>query len=215
MENTALSVLIIDDSPDDAELPVKQLRAAGFRLKTQRVYNIAGMEAALLKDTWDLVLSEYSLLQFSAQMALETLKRRNIDSPLIVVTRSISDEDFGAVMAAGARDVIRKNDTGRLVPAVRRELAVANTVRQLEVAQSEVGDMESQHKAIVTGTQEAVCYCHEGMHIEANNAYLSMFGYNNLEDLEVIPVLNLISKADQKKFKDALRKTAKGKTLDG
>ena len=215
MDSTALSVLIIDDSPDDAELPIKQLRAAGFRLKTQRVYNIAGMEAALQKDSWDLVLSEYSLLQFSAQMAIETLKRRNIDSPLIVVTRSIGDDDFAAVMAAGARDVIRKNYTGRLVPAVRRELAVTDMMRELKTAQSSVGDMESQHKAIVTGTQEAVCYCHEGMHIEANNAYLAMFGYKSLEDLEVIPALNLIDKIDQKKFKDALRKTAKGKALAG
>lgn len=215
MDNTALSVLIIDDSPDDAELPVKQLRAAGYRLKTQRVYNPAGMEAALQKGSWDLVLSELSLLQFSAQMALDTLKRRKIHAPLIVVTRSISDDDFASIMAAGARDVVRKNYTGRLVPAVRRELAVADMIRELSTARSQVGDMEGQHKAMVSGTQEAVCYCHEGMHIEANNAYLSMFGYDTLEDLEVIPVLNLIDKTDQKKFKDALRKISKGKTLDG
>lgn len=214
MDNTALSVLIIDDSPDDAELPVKQLRAAGYRLKTQRVYNPAGMEAALQKGSWDLVLSELSLLQFSAQMALDTLKRRKIHAPLIVVTRSISDDDFASIMAAGARDVVRKNYTGRLVPAVRRELAVAGMIHELSTARSQVGDMEGQHKAMVSGTQEAVCYCHEGMHIEANNAYLSMFGYDNLEDLEVIPVLNLIDKTDQKKFKDALRKISKGKSLD-
>jgi len=214
MDNTALSVLIIDDSPDDAELPVKQLRAAGYRLKTQRVYNPAGMEAALQKNSWDLVLCELSLLQFSAHMALDTLKRRKIFAPLIVVTRSISDEDFAAIMAAGARDVVRKNYTGRLVPAVRRELVVADMLRELSSARSQVGDMQDQHKAMVTGTQEAVCYCHEGMHIEANNAYLSMFGYDNLGDLEVIPVLNLIDKSDQKKFKDALRKVSKGKTLD-
>lgn len=214
MENTALSVLIIDDSPDDAELPVQQLRAAGFRLKTQRIYNPAGMEAALQKHSWDLILSDLSLLQFSAHMALDTLKRKKVHTPLIVVTRSISDDDLASIMAAGARDVIRKNYTGRLVPAVRRELVVAGMIRELSMARSQVGDMEGQHKAMVSGTQEAVCYCHEGMHIEANNAYLSMFGYDSLENLEVIPVLNLIDKTDQKKFKEALRKISKGKTLD-
>ncbi|MFV1997633.1 MAG: EAL domain-containing protein [Acidiferrobacterales bacterium] len=214
MENTALSVLIIDDSPDDAELPVRQLRAAGFRLKTQRIYNPAGMESALQKGPWDLVLSELSLLQFSAHMALDTLKRRKVHTPLIVVTRSISDDDLASIMAAGARDVIRKNYTGRLVPAVRRELIVADMIRELSMARSQVGDMEGQHQAMVSGTQEAVCYCHEGMHIEANNAYLSMFGYDSLENLEVIPVLNLIDKTDQKKFKGALRKISKGQSLE-
>ncbi len=215
MENTALNILIIDDSPDDSELPVGQLRAAGFRLKTQRIYNLTGMEMALQKDSWDLVLSEYSLLQFSAQMALDTLKRKKIGTPLIVVTRSISDKDVASIMANGARDVVRKNEVGRLLPAVRRELAVADMKRELTMARSKVGDMEVQHKAMVSGTQEAVCYCHEGMHIEANNAYLSMFSYDSLEDLEVIPVLNLIDATDQKKFKDALRKISKGQSLNG
>ena len=211
MDNKVLSVLIIDDSPDDAELPVKELRAAGYRLKTERVYNLAGMEAALQKDKWDMVLSDFTLLQYGAQMALELLKRKKLDTPLIVITRSLSDEDFAAVTAAGARDVIRKNYTGRLVPAIRRELEVADMRRELEVARKKVQEMEAQHSAMVTGTQEAVCYCHDGMHIEANQAYLNMFGYDNLADLEIIPVLNLIAKNDQKQFKDALKKAAKGK----
>jgi len=213
MDNKVLSVLIIDDSPDDAELPVKELRAAGYRLKTERVYNLSGMESALQKDKWDLVLSDFTLLQYSAQMALELLKRKHLDIPLIVITRSLSDSDFSAVTAAGARDVIRKNYTGRLVPAIRRELEVAEMRRELEVARKKVNEMEAQHSAMVTGTQEAVCYCHEGMHIEANQAYLKMFGYDSLADLEIIPVLNLISKKNQKQFKDALKKAGKG-TLD-
>ena len=214
MENKVISILIIDDSPDDAELPVKELRAAGYRLKTERVYNLAGMEAALQKDHWDLVLSDYTLLQFSAQMAMEVLKRKQLDIPLIVITRSISDADLYTVTEAGARDVVRKNYTGRLVPAVRRELKVAEMRRELDATRKKITEMATQHSAMVTGTQEAVCYCHEGMHIEANQAYLDMFGYDNLEDLEVIPVLNLIAKNDQKKFKDALRKAAKGAKLE-
>ncbi|KPK11808.1 MAG: hypothetical protein AMJ68_04545 [Acidithiobacillales bacterium SG8_45] len=211
MENKVLSVLIVDDSPDDAELPVRELRASGYRVKTERVYNLAGMESALQKEKWDLVLSDFTLLQYSAQMALELLKRKKLDTPLIVITRSLSDEDFAAVTAAGARDVIRKNYTGRLVPAIRRELEVAEMRRELEVARKKVKEMEVQHSAMVTGTQEAVCYCHEGMHIEANQAYLNMFGYDSLADLEIIPVLNLIAKNDQKQFKDALKKAARGK----
>lgn len=214
MKNTTLNVLIIDDSPDDAELPAKQLRAGGYRLKTQRIFNQSGLEAALQKDSWDLVLSEFSLLQFGAQMALDTLKRKKLAIPFIVVTRAISDSDFATIMTAGARDVVLKNDPARLLPAVSRELDVAALKRELAVARSSVGDMEVRHKAMVSGTQESVCYCHDGMHIEANNAYLSMFGYNSLQDLEVIPVLNLIHKTDQKKFKDALRRVSKGKSLD-
>ena len=51
------------------------------------------------------------------------------------------------------------------------------------------------------------------MHIEANRAYLSMFGYDSLEDLEVIPVLDLIDSLDQKKFKDAMRIISEGRSV--
>lgn len=209
MENRHLRVLVVDDSPDDAELPIKTLRDAGYRVKSQRVYNLTGMESMLQKEPWDIVLSEYSLLQFSAQMCLDLLRRKDLDTPLLVLTRSISDRDFAEIISAGARDVIRKNYSTRLIPAIERELDVVELKRQLKAAQDKVAEMEGQNSAIVSGTQEAVCYCHDGMHIKANQAYLSLFGYTGMAELETIPVLNLIQKKDQPEFKNYLKKAAR------
>ncbi len=209
MNNKHLRVLIADDSPDDAELPIKTLRDAGYRVKSQRVYNIAGMESMLQKESWDIVLSEFSLLQFSAQMALDLLQRRKLDIPLLVVTRSISDQDFAKIISAGARDVIRKNYSTRLVPAIERELDTLELKRKLQAAQQRVAEMEEQNSAIVSGTQEAVCYCHDGMHIKANRAYQDLFGYSEMHELETIPVLNLIEPKDQTEFKICLKKAAR------
>lgn len=44
-------------------------------LKTQRVQDLAGMQAAIDKGQWDVVISEFSLPHFSAQMAHDLLKR--------------------------------------------------------------------------------------------------------------------------------------------
>lgn len=209
MENRNLRVLVVDDSPDDAELPIQTLRDAGYRVKSQRVYNLTGMESMLQKEPWDIVLSEYSLLQFSAQMCLDLLRRKNLDTPLLVLTRSISDRDFAEIVSAGARDVIRKNYSTRLIPAIERELDVVELKRQLKAAQNKVAEMEGQNSAIVSGTQEAVCYCHDGMHIKANQAYLTLFGYTGMDELETIPVLNLIQKKDQAEFKNYLKKAAR------
>ena len=214
MENKQLRVLVVDDSPDDAELPIRTLRDAGYRIKSQRVYNFAGMEAMLQKETWDIVLSEFTLLQFGAQMALDLLKRKELDTPLLVVTRSISDRDFASIIAAGARDVIRKNYSTRLVPAIERELDVVQLKRQLRAAQERVAEMEGQNSAIVSGTQEAVCYCHDGMHIKANQAYLSMFGYAGMDELETVPILNLVDRKDQGEFKNYLKKAARNQAPD-
>jgi diguanylate cyclase (GGDEF)-like protein/PAS domain S-box-containing protein len=214
MENKQLRVLVVDDSPDDAELPIRTLRDTGYRVKSQRVYNLAGMESMLQKEPWDIILSEFTLLQFGAQMALDLLKRKDLDTPLLVLTRSISDSDFANIIAAGARDVIRKNYSTRLVPAIERELDVVRLKRQLRAAQERVAEMEGQNSAIVSGTQEAVCYCHDGMHIKANRAYLSMFGYSGMDELETVPILNLVDPKNQGEFKNYLKKAARNQAPD-
>ena len=46
------------------------------------------------------------------------------------------------------------------------------------------------------------------MHIDANKSYLELFGYEDLSELEGVPVLNLIDKADHVRFKEYLRKAS-------
>ena len=60
MEKKILRLLVVDDSPDDAELAVATLRKAGFMLKHQGVPDLASMQAARDKGPWDVVRSEYT-----------------------------------------------------------------------------------------------------------------------------------------------------------
>ncbi len=209
MEKKILRVLIVDDSPDDAEGTVVAVRKGGYMLKSQRVQDLASMQVALDKGTWDLVLSESELPHFGAQMALDLLKRANLNVPLIVMTRAIADEELVKIMRAGARDVVLKSQGVRLAPAIRRELQAADDREALQAAQAKLGELEQQQRAVIEGTREALCYSQDGMHVNANRAYLALFGYSDASELEGIPVMNLIDKADHARFKEMLRKHVK------
>lgn len=206
METKILRLLIVDDSPDDAELAVASLRKAGFMLKNQRVQDLASMQAALDKGTWDVVLSEYTLPHFGAQLALDLVKRARLDIPFLVVTRNIRDQDLVKIMHNGAHDVVLKNQSARLAPAVERELHVAEERRKYQKMSLTLNEVENKNRAIIEGSREAICYCQDGMHIDANKAYLEMFGYQDMSELEGVPVLNLVVKSDHVRFKDYLRK---------
>ncbi|MHB8535223.1 MAG: putative bifunctional diguanylate cyclase/phosphodiesterase [Sulfuricaulis sp.] len=208
MEKKILRLLIVDDSPDDAELAVATLRKAGYMLKNQRVQDLASMQTALDKGGWDVVLSEYTLPHFGAQLALDLVKRSHLDAPFIVVTRNIRDHDLVKIMQNGAHDVVLKNQSARLAPAVQRELRVAEERRQLRTLSSSLNEMESKNRAIIEGSREAISYSLDGMHVDVNKAYLELFGYESLAELEGVPVLNLIDKSDHPRFKDALRKAS-------
>ncbi len=206
MDKKILRLLIVDDSPDDTELAVATLRKAGYMLKNQRVQDLASMQAALDKGNWDVVLSEYTLPHFGAQLALDLVKRAHLEIPFIVVTRNIRDTDLVKIMRNGAHDVVLKSQSARLAPVVEREIRVADERRQLRQMTSTLKESENKNRAIIEGSREAICYCQDGMHIDANKTYLEMFGYESLSELEGIPLLNLIDKSDHARFKDYLRK---------
>jgi len=208
VEKKILRLLIVDDSPDDAELAVATLRKAGYMLKNQRVQDLASMQAALEKGAWDLILAEYTLPHFGAQLALDLIKRTGLETPFIVVARSIRDTDLVKIMRNGAHDVVLKTQSARLGPVVERELRVAEERRRFREISQSLQEMETKNRAIIEGSREAICYCQDGMHIDANKAYLEMFGYENFSEIEGVPALNLIDKSDHPRFKEYFRKAS-------
>jgi signal transduction histidine kinase len=117
-----LRVLLVEDSPDDAELTIAALADGGYQPTVERVDNAAAMSAALERAPWDVVISDYTLPGFDAPSALATLQARGLDLPFIIVSGTVGDDVAVAAMKAGAHDFIVKGKLARLVPALEREL---------------------------------------------------------------------------------------------
>jgi diguanylate cyclase (GGDEF)-like protein/PAS domain S-box-containing protein len=205
VEKKILRLLIVDDSPDDAELAASALRKAHYMLKTQRVQDLPSMQSALDKGAWDVVVCETTLAHFGATMAIELLKRVQHPLPLIVFTHTIREAEVAKLMSSGALDVVRKDEAFRLGPVIERELRIAEERREWRALAQKLAELEGQHRAVVESAREAIGYCQDGMHVDANPIYLELFGYTKGE-LEGVPVMNLIDKNDQARFKEYLRK---------
>ena len=124
-----LRVLIIEDSEDDTLLLVRQLKKDGYSPFYERVDNAAGVDAALQKQTWDIVISDYVLPEFSGLEVLDRLQKKHLDIPCIIMSGRITDETAVAAMKAGARDYVMKDNIKRIGPAIGRELAEAEVRR--------------------------------------------------------------------------------------
>ncbi len=121
----ALRVLVVEDSPQDAELVVRELRRRGYEPAWQRVDTREDMQAALRNQPWDLVLADYAMPSFSAPEALALMKRTGLDVPFIIVSGTIGEEAAVESLRAGAADFMLKDKLSRLAPAVERELREA------------------------------------------------------------------------------------------
>jgi PAS domain S-box-containing protein len=117
-----LRVLMVEDSEDDALLTIRALKKGGYELAYQRIETAEAMRNALREKTWDLILCDYQLPQFSGLTAIALLKESGIDLPLIIVSGTIGEETAVECMLMGAQDYIMKDNLSRLVPAIEREL---------------------------------------------------------------------------------------------
>jgi signal transduction histidine kinase len=96
------------------------------------------MAAALKQQSWDLILCDHAMPQFSAPEALELAKKHQLDIPFIIVSGHIEEETAVAAMKAGAHDYIMKDRLARLVPAVERELREAEIRRARRRSEEEL-----------------------------------------------------------------------------
>jgi len=120
-----LRALVVEDSERDAALLVRELRRSGYDLSFERVETADAMHAALDSQTWDVVLSDYSMPRFSAPAALALVRGRNLDLPFIIISGTIGEETAVTSLRAGAHDFLIKGSLARLMPAIEREMGEA------------------------------------------------------------------------------------------
>jgi signal transduction histidine kinase len=135
MGTVPLQVLIVEDSEEDADLIVLELKRGGYEPVYRRVDNAGDMKRALEEGEWELVLSDFSMPGFSVPQALSLVQQYRDDVPFVIVSATIGEEAAVEAMKAGAHDYVLKHRLGRLVPAVQRELresAVRRERRNLE-----------------------------------------------------------------------------------
>jgi len=129
-----LSVLLVEDSEDDAELILLTFRRSGYDVASERVDTAAALAGALARREWDIALSDYSMPSLTSHKALAIVRESGQRCPFIVVSGAIGEETAAELMRTGAHDCIMKDKLSRLPPAVERELGEARMRRERENA---------------------------------------------------------------------------------
>lgn len=165
-----LRALIVEDVEQDALLAVRALRNGGFDVAFERVDTPEAMSAALEKQPWDIILSDYHMPRFSGPQALALVKERKLDLPFIIISGTVSEETAVEAIRAGAHDFMAKGKFARLIPAVERELRDA----ALRVEKSKM-----QEQLLISDRMASVGTLAAGVAHEINNPLAALMA--NLE----------------------------------
>jgi len=205
-----LSVLIVEDYEDDAELMALQLREAGFDVYHQRVETAAQMRAALAARVWDVVLSDFRVPGFGAAPALALLRESGLDIPFITVSGMIGEESAVELMKAGAHDYVMKDHPARLAPAVKREIGEARERRARRIAESSLRAAEEQFRGLVEQSIAGIYIIQDGKFAYVNRRFAEILGYEAADELVGSDPISLVAEKDRATVLEYMRKRLEG-----
>jgi len=197
--------LILEESANEAEALVSTLRNAGYAIRHKYIEDAEDLQEALESQTWDLLLAAQQTSTFPATQALSIIKKSGNDIPSIIFGHELDNATTIELLNAGATNVVSDEAREHLLLIIEREINNLRERREHRRCKSLYHESEKRNRVLIDSSRDPIAYIHEGMHIYANQSYQDIFGYEDIEDLRSIPIMDLITPDEQQGFKDVLR----------
>ena len=212
---SVLNLLVIDDDQLYAERLVALL---GSYYDNVNLGLLDDKEELLksLRQSWDvLVFGQAYDMSFTDVVGV--VQEQSIDLPTICLMNkeaaaSAQNEDgLPAVMNSTMVKAICVEQEMAVVMAICLQHESLRCRQQLKTLRHVLSEAEQRANVLIKNSKSAVAYIDQGIHIFANDPYLQLFGFEAMNDIIGIPVIDLIAGGDNvKAFKQFLRQFDKG-----
>ena len=207
-----IKVLIVEDSEDDTEFLLRELRHGDYAPEHMRVDSPRTLREALKSNEWDIILSDYYMPGFSALTALQIVHDLNVNVPFVVITGATGEDIAVEAMRAGAQDYLLKHNLRRLVSVVRRELLITKNRRNHHEKQEHITNMLNVSRQILNsiGTP-VVVFDHDEKVIHFNAACQRLTALSENDVIGTLPWEKMFVGEDPQWFKTLLIEVNTGK----
>ncbi len=172
-----LHLLMVEDSPTDAEVVALRLEEEGLDFDWVRVDTEEAFRRAVASEP-DIILCDWNLPTFSGQRALQVRGELGLDVPFIIVSGRVGEEAAIGALQQGADDYVLKDRLARLGTAIRRALEARHQRRE----HARVDDELRLAAAWFEATAEGVMVTDpNGSILAVNRAFTEITGYTELE----------------------------------
>lgn len=199
-----IRIIIIDDDFNDAEKIISAIKSGGWAVRSKRVENEADLAGRLEEHNPDIVMVTLDSESIDLERATALIREKGKFVPVIVIA---SDHTASTVeiMLQGAEDLVFKDNLEHLKLVVYRTYKSQQERKRVEDLEVSLNEAEKRCRTLLDSSRDSICYAHEGMHIYANDSYLQLFGYNDLDEIEGLPLMDLVSPDHQQTIKETLR----------
>ncbi|WP_405121367.1 response regulator [Pseudomonas petroselini] len=137
-----LKILLVEDSPHDAELTILALEASGFKVDSTLVHNHSEVERELRLAVFDVILCDYLLPGSSGAEVLTIAQQLSPETPFIFLSGIFGEQQAVEMIRMGAVDYVLKQNMKMLPKAVRRAVLEVRERRQRLKAEAALQEVE-------------------------------------------------------------------------
>lgn len=210
-----LNLLVIDDDQLYAERLVHLLESyydtinLGFLDDKEELFKA-------LRQSWDaLVFGNAYDLSFTDVVGI--VQDQDIDLPMIclmdkaVAATTRNEEGLPDIISGTMVKSLSADEEMAVVMSICLQHDNLRSRRELKALKHVISEAEQRANVLIKNSKSAVAYIDQGIHIFANDPYLQLFGFNSLNEVIGVPIIDLIAGGDNVKgFKQFLRQFDKG-----
>lgn len=203
-----IRLLILNNSRSEAERLISMLHASGHPCRAQHVESEEALVKLLQEQSWDLLIGNDKTSNPSPQVAIKQIRRLNKDVPVILLSELDEDENPFAVVEGlrlGAADVINLDDDQHLLLAIDRELRNREQRQARRNADRRFREAERRSQQLLDSSRDAIAFVQDGLYLYANDSFAELFAYENKDDIEAMPIMDMVTDNDQTRLKNFLK----------
>lgn len=207
--NETIRTLFVTSNPNRAEEVISRIRTRGHAIRPEQVADTDALTTALENRRFDVIVLIEPGLDLARASVEEALRATGRRTPIVVMTERPEAERMEDYEAGAWAVVDHALDelAGILTVRAATQFQLRQRLARMEAALQE---SERRCQLLLDNSRDAIAYVHEGMHLYANASWRERFGIDDPDDIDGLPLMDLVAPASRDDLKTLLRNFQSG-----
>lgn len=205
-----IRLLIVDDNQVRYNKILELLQEQSLQVNALLLDDISGFEKQLAIQ-WDLIIfgraydlkleQAFTIIQNSIQPDIPVLMLRGED---------YHPDQYSQYLNKGVFDILNLDFVASTYMMLVRALSYSRSMQMATRLNEELETMQQQAQNLAHESSKAIALLEDGIHIEANEEYVRLFGFKSQDDLIGLPVMDILQPKNIQQFKQNFKKISQG-----
>jgi diguanylate cyclase (GGDEF)-like protein len=207
-------MIVLTRHQDHVETINRTLRNAGHAVHVHWLPSAADLGDALTQIVPDMLVIFADEGIVDLPLAMDFRRRFAPEVPVLVVRDALDEGAIAEALRLGAQDAVTLSNLPRLALVAGRELATYRLGRSLKSTLASAREYQRQLNDFLRGSNDAIAQVQEGILVDANPAWLELFGRSDSDSPVGSPLMDTFDPDSHAALKGALVACLQGRWSD-